>query len=191
MIVGMIMFLIINFKSLPVVKAGKVTKLCPKTKHILGYMPDTIKVNGTKIDVSHDEKMLVSGNSMKFFNIYDGQRIYVRRLSDSEKFNITRYPVLVFHIVNNPNKDDADYKLRKFVGYVDSIQWTDIFSKFKDKIKISEKDFIRQCQSKYQRLPDAERSNLILSETYDEDNNRICYSLHPVNSVYGKVEYAL
>ena len=191
MIAGMIAFLILNFRTLPVVKAGKVTKLCPKNVRVLGYMPRTIKVNGTKIDVSRDEKMLVRGNSMKDFNICDGQRIYVRILSVEEKKTITRYPVLVFNIVDNPNKDDAEYKLRKFVGYVTSNRWSEIYDKFNDRIKISEQAFTRQCASKYSRLSSSEQCDLVLSETFNEDKHEVCYSLHPISTVYGKVEYAL
>lgn len=32
MMVGMVLFLLLNFNTLPVVKAGKVTKFCNKTR---------------------------------------------------------------------------------------------------------------------------------------------------------------
>lgn len=191
MMVGMAVFLLLNFYTLPVVKAGKVTKFCSKTKRVFGYMPNSIKVNGVKVDLSKDEKMLVNGNSMKDYNLFDGQRIYVKRLSDDEKRNIATYPVLVFNIVNNPKANDAEYKLRKFVGYVDSDDWQKIFDRFRGRIKISETDFVNQCTDKYAKTPLTDRGHLVLSETFDEDKASVSYSLHPVASVFGKVEYAL
>lgn len=153
-------------------------------------MPNKIKVNGAKIDLSKDEKMLVNDNSMKYYNLFDGQRIYVKRFSDNEKSNITTYPVLVFNI-DNPKSNDTEYKLRKFVGYVDSDNWQDIFNHFRERIKISETDFVTQCAAKYAKTPSTDRAHLVLSETFDEDKASIAYSLHPVTSVFGKVEYAL
>ncbi len=191
MMVGMALFLLLNFNTLPVVKAGKVTKFCSKTKHVFGDMPNSIKVNGVKIDLSKDEKMLVNGNSMKDYNLFDGQRIYVKRLSDDEKREIATYPVLVFNIVDNPKANDAEYKLRKFVGYVDSDNWRNIFDRFRERIKISETDFVNQCTLKYAKIPLKDRGHLVLSETFDEDKASVLYSLHPVTSVFGKVEYAL
>lgn len=190
MMVGMVSFLLFNFNTLPVVKAGKVTKFCSKTKHVFGYMPNQIKVNGVKKDLSKDEKMLVNGNSMKYYNLFDGQKIYVKRLSDDEKRQIMTYPVLVFNIVNNPKSNDAEYKLRKFVGYVDSDNWQDIFNRFKERIKIPQADFVTQCAAKHATTPLTD-DRLILSETFDEDKQSVSYSLHPVNSIFGKVEYAL
>lgn len=194
MMVGMLVLLSINFKSLPVVKAGKVTKIFAKDKYVFGYMPDSVKNGGTKVDLSQDEKMLVSGNSMKEYKIFDGQRIYVKKMSERERERITTYPILVFNIVDNPNEHDAQYKLRKFVGYVkagDFKDWENIFNRFKNRIKISQADFVKQCSAKYQKVSQADRQNMALSETFDEDKNLIAYSLHPVNTIYGKVEYAL
>lgn len=191
MMVGMIIFLIINFKTLPVVKAGKVNKLCSTNRHVFGAMPDTVRINGATVDLSKDKKMLVCGNSMKDYRIVDGQRIYVKEYAEAEKGNITKFPVLVFRIVDTPNKDDAQYKLRKFVGYVTSNDWGRIYQQFEKRIRISESAFVEQCSIKYGKIPAKERTSLILSETYDEDKNIILYSLHPTNTVYGKVEYAL
>ena len=68
-IVGMLVFLIMNFKSLPVVKAGKVTKPCKENKHVFGCMPSYIFINGVKRDVSKDMQMIVCGNSMQNYNM--------------------------------------------------------------------------------------------------------------------------
>lgn len=189
-IVGMLVFLFLNIKSLPVVKAGKVTKPCKEIKRIFGYMPSMISINGIKRDVSKDMQMIVCGNSMQKYNIYDGQRIYVKTMGDEEKNEITRYPVLVFHIVNG-ELGDAKYKLRKFVGYVDNDNLQDLFASKQERIKVSEDVFVSQCKEKLRKLRQKNSGRLVLSETFDEDKNAIFYSLHPVNTILGKVEYAM
>ena len=189
-IVGMLVFLFLNIKSLPVVKAGKVTKPCKEIKRIFGYMPSMICINGIKRDVSKDLQMIVCGNSMQNYNIYDGQRIYVKAMEDEEKNQITRYPVLVFHIVNG-ELGDAKYKLRKFVGYVDNENLKDLFVSKQDRIKVSEDIFVSQCEEKLRKLRLKESVRLVLSETYDEDQKAILYSLHPVTTIFGKVEFAM
>lgn len=191
MMLGMIIFLIINFKTLPVAKAGKVTKIYSINKHVFGSMPDYVRINGCVVNLSKDKKMFVCGNSMKDYHIHDGQRIYVKEYTEVDKSTITKYPVLVFHIVNTPNKNDAQYKLRKFVGYVKSQEWKEIYRQFANRIRIPEDTFIEQCTIKYNKIPVEERTSLVLSETYDEDKHMILYSLHPISTIYGKVEYAL
>ena len=190
MVVGMLVFLFLNIKSLPVVKAGKVTKPCRESKVVFGYMPSNICINGVRKDVSEDCQMLVCGNSMKNYNIFDGQRIYVKRISDAAKCNISRFPVLVFHITNGV-AGDAKYKLRKFVCYVEGDNFREVYETFKDRIKVSKAKFLEQCSSKYGKLRNEYDGQLILSETYDEDKNVVLYSLHPVDSVFGRVEYAM
>lgn len=189
--IGMLVFLFLNIQSLPVVKAGKVTKLCADRKMVFGQMPSHIKINGVSKDVSKDVKMLVDGNSMRLYNLVDGQRIYVKTLNDEEKKHIVRFPVLVLNIVNNPIVDDAKYKLRKCVGYVNGNDWEQLYDQYRDRMKISIEDFIKQCASKYEKTREEDRTNLILSETFDEDRDRVTYSLHPVDSIYGKVEFAI
>lgn len=189
-IVGMLVFLFLNIKSLPVVKAGKVTKPCKEIKRIFGYMPSHILINGVKKDVSKDMQMVVCGNSMQNYNIYDGQRIYVKTMGDEEKNGIARYPVLVFHIVNGEH-GDAKYKLRKFVGYVDNDNLHELFASKQDRIKVSEDVFLSQCEEKLRKLRQKESDRFVLSETFDEDQKAILYSLHPVTTIFGKVEYAM
>lgn len=192
LMVGMAFMLVLNYHSLPVVKAGKVTKWSGKTKRVLGYMPSsTLVVDGRKVDVSGDKRMLVCGNSMKEYQIFDGQRIYVKPLSDEEKRKIVRFPVLVLNIVDHPDKSDADYKLRKFVGYAESNNWNEVYERFLQRIKIPKAEFVAQCAAKYAKLPQREEGQLVVSETYDEDKNMVLYSLHPVSAVFGRVEYVL
>ena len=192
LMIGMAFLLLLNYHSFPVVKAGKVDKWSGKTRRMLGYLPaKKLVVNGRRVDVSKDKKMVVCGNSMKDYHIFDGQRIYVKPLSDAEKREIVRFPVLVLNIVDHPDKSDADYKLRKFVGYAASNDWGKVYEQLRERIKIPQADFETQCVKKYAKLPQAGKERLVVSETYDEASRAVQYSLHPVSAVYGKVEYVL
>lgn len=189
--IGMLIFVLMNIHALQVAKAGKVTKPCRATKRIFGYMPSFIKINGVKIDVSEDTQMLVCGNSMKEYRIFDGQRIYVKPLSENEKYNIQKFPVLALEIVDNPIENDAKFKLRKFVGYAPNEDWGCFYEAYRHKMKISKADFVQQCSKKYEKMQNRDKLPLAVSETYDEDRGGILYSLHPISVIYGKVEYAL
>lgn len=192
MMMGSIVYLLLsNVKRLPVVKAGKVTKFCNRTQFVFGRIPTSIVINGRKIDVHDKEILLVQGNSMKDYQIHDGQKVFISKMDDLSKKHITTFPVLVFRIVNKENEDDADFKLRKFVSYVHDDQWSRLYHSLQDRMKIDESVFIRQCDAKYAKLSDSDKVSLVLSETFDEDRNIVAYSLHPVSSIYGKVEYAI
>lgn len=190
MIFGMLALLFMNMQTLPVVKAGKVTTLCREKCAVFGDIPSSITVNGVKMDVSKDLKMLVNGNSMKNYHIFDGQRIYVKTMTDDEKGHIKHFPVLVFHIVDGI-KGDAKYKLRKFVGYVTDNNFKELYATYQGRIKVTMETFIGQCTPKYSKLREKYSEKLVLSETYDEDRNIVLYSLHPVSTILGKVEYAM
>lgn len=189
--IGMIAFVLCNMRKLPVVKAGKADELHPKLKSTFGKLPSIVKVNGVRVDLKDDVEMLVCGNSMKDYNIHDGQRIYVKLYKDeSEKINIKTHPVLVFKITQKAVEDDADFKLRKFVGYLDrQPDWNQVYEQYKNRIHIDKDTFVAQCVEKYNKTTD--RKNLVLSETYSEKEKMILYSMHAAKTIYGKVEYAL
>lgn len=190
MMAGMIVFLIINMSKVPVVKAGKVTKVCARNRMILGTSLKHGIVNGVEVDLRNDERMIVCGNSMQMYGISDGQQIYVKKISDDDKLRINTFPVVVFHIINGkPN--DSEFKLRKFVGYVYNEDCDNIYDTYKNRIHISKERFIDQCSSKLKKYEGANSDSLVLSETFDEDKKEIVYSLHPASSIYGKVEYAI
>lgn len=190
MILGMLGLLFSSIRHLPSVKAGKVTKLCKEKTWVLGTIPSVVSINGVKFDVSKDLKMFVFGNSMKNYNIFNGQCIYVKEMSEEEKSEIKRFPVLVFHIVDGI-KGDAKYKLRKFVGYVANDNFKELYQAHQDRIKVPVETFIEQCTPKYNKLREKYSEKFVLSETYDEDKDEVLYSLHPVSTIFGKVEYAM
>lgn len=192
---GLIMiYMIVNVFSmktvLPVAKAGKVTDPYSKEEALRNRTPKTIRVDGKSVDVSDYEVLYVHGNSMKKYNIKDKNRIFVNILKNCD--HIDGHPVLVFQIVN-PKPNDAEYKLRKFVCLIDSIEdadWSAIYNANRDRISISENEFVEQCQRKAERDKDLLTGKVVLSETFDESAQKDCYSLHALTTAYATVEYA-
>lgn len=179
-------------RFLPVAKAGKVSKFYWKYKLLLRKNPKVIECDGEKVDVSSYKGLYVYGNSMKDYAIHNGQEVFVSEYTtEQQKMSIQDYPVLVFHIYNM--KCQSPYKLRKFVGYVENpaaMNWRKFYNQFKGRIKISESQFISECQKKQGKLKESEEQ-YILSETYDEDTCCYRYSMHPVSSLYARVVYAV
>lgn len=177
----------------PVAKAGKVSKFYWKYKLLLRHNPKVIECDGERVDVSSYKGLYVYGNSMKDYDIHNGQEVFVAEYTtEQQKISIHDYPVLVFHIYNM--KCQSPYKLRKFVGYVENpanMDWHEFYNQFKDRIKISETKFVSECQEKQGKLKQQRKEKYILSETYDEGTCAYRYSMHPVSSLYAKVMYAL
>lgn len=80
--------------------------------------------------------------------------------------------------------------MRKFVGYTYGESLDSLYDKYIARIKVPKNEFISQCEKKYARICTL-TSDAILSETYDEMNDKVLYSLHPVDLLYRKVEYAM
>lgn len=189
MIYMMVSFILIK-TSLPVVKAGKVSDPYHKFEKVRGCVPKYINVGGKKVDVSKHDVFSVHGNSMIKYKIKDKQLVFVKKLDRIDKLN--GHPVLVFRIANH-KPDDAEFKLRKFVNILNSINdvdWGDVYESNKERIKISKEDFAAQCDCKAKNK-DALKGQIILSETFDESTQRVFYSLHPISDAYAMVEYAV
>lgn len=176
----------------PVAKAGKVSKFYWRYKLLLGKGPKIVDFNGEKIDVSSYKELYVYGNSMKDYHICNGQKVLVSEYrTERQKESIEDFPVLVFHIYDM--KFQSSYKLRKFVGYIDSPEETDwgkLYIKYKNRIKVDESQFTSELQKKTMNT-DVKQDRYILSETYDEDSCLYHYSIHPVRSLFAKVMYAI
>lgn len=195
-IFGAIMiFMVIIFFSvktvLPVVKAGKVTDPYHKEEKVKGGLPKVINVGGKRVDVSEHMAFYVHGNSMKKYKIKDKQCVFAKPLGKVE--SISNHPVLVFKIVNH-KPDDAEYKLRKFVSLLDSIDgvdWSEVYEDNKERISVTKEAFVEQCSGKAERDQDFLKGKIVLSETFDEAAQKDCYSLHPLTTAFAAVEYAV
>lgn len=181
---------ILDLRFVLVAKAGKVDKFFWKYKLSSCKIPKEIKCGNDTIAVSKLSHLYVHGNSMKDYNIFNGQYVFVEPYNTMEaKQSIQTYPVLVFDITEQ--KIQSKYKLRKFVSYINlnNVDWTNVYAESRSRIKISQEIFIQECVEKVNKL-DNVNLDYILSETFDEEKGRCSYSLHPVETLYAKVKYA-
>ena len=184
-----IFMLVENIRVIEVARAGRVDKF-------------TCRYNVSRIEKNEKVKDLksfvVRGESMRDFEIHNGNIVYVKTFRTiEEKSAITTHPVLMFTI-DGIGERQSRYKLRKFVDYVTNPQntdWGKFYDSHKDRLsKISKSEFMAMCQTKVEKLklcngsfPVDTNTLYILSETHED---KYLYSLHPIDSLYGKVCYA-
>lgn len=195
---SIIIFLIVDILTskalaipVPVVKAGKVSDFYNNIEILNRNLPQFINVNGKKVNVSGHTVLYVHGESMWKYKIHDKQLVFIKPTGCLDV--ITQHPVLVFWIVN-PKPDDAEYKLRKFICQIDSLEgvnWSDIYEQNKGRISITKEEFIKQCEGKAQKDKKFLVGKIVLSETFDVAQQKDTYSLHPLSTVFGTVEYAV
>lgn len=176
--------------AVPVVKAGKVSDFYPSVEKVGRHIPQYINVDGKKVGVLDYTVLCVHGESMKKYNIHDKQLVFVKRINNPVV--IEHHPVLVLRVCN-PEPNDAEFKLRKLVSQIDSIEhadWSDIYDKNKDRISVDKSVFVKQCEKKALKDKEHLEGRVILSETFDVVAGQDSYSLHPLPSVFGTVEYA-
>lgn len=181
---------IVGLRLVLVAKAGKVDKFFWKYKLSSCKIPKEIKCGNDTIVVSGLDYLYVYGNSMKDYNIFNGQYVFVDPYQTmDEKQSIQTHPVLVFDITEQ--KIQSKYKLRKFVCYINlnNVDWNAVYTNCSSRIRVSQEDFIQECIKKGSNLKNKE-TKYILSETFDEEKERYSYSLHPVECLYAKVKYA-
>lgn len=191
-VIGIAAMLIIEFPICRRVKAGTANKFV-FGKAIVRRLDRELK-SGIGIVKVHDYKqMVVAGNSMKDYDIHDGDIVLVKTYDDQSKKEIHTHPVIAIKLSGQRNPLDSDMKLRKFVGYATDQKWGALYDRYSDRVKqgVSRDDFIASCSKSYDKKPFAIEQNnpAVISETYDVDSHRYHYSVHPVNLLYGKVMY--
>ena len=193
-VISQIIVLLVSVRSVDTVKAGNVLKHSPATKLRIGSKPRKLLVGQDYVDVSALEQLVVCGNSMKDYQIHNGQCVFVSTFNYQDKFQIENHPVVVLAI-SNAGKFESKYKLRKMIAYAEGFDtdWHILFNNNRTRIKIDEATFVAKCAEKASKLRAAGVSDgkLILSETYDEDLGICRYSLHPAETLYGIVKYAV
>ncbi|MCR4808629.1 MAG: hypothetical protein K5896_02070 [Prevotella sp.] len=176
-----------------VVKAGDADDFCFGFQITMKSCPEHyIKIEDRDQSENVDSLccMYVNGNSMKDYDIYDGQQVLVLPYRDEERNSISHFPVIVLNIQNGMWLD-SKYKLRKFVGYVDiaALDAKALYATYKNRIRISEERFTERIERKLSKLGETE-GRYILSETFKEKIQGYDYSLHPIDTLYAKVVYA-
>lgn len=185
-----IFMLVSDIRPFEVVRAGKVNK--NTARYRLGRRKRCDNTAGLK-------PYAVSGESMRDYDIHDGDTVYVQTFNDGEKNGIETYPVLMFSI-DGMGCLKSRWKLRKFVTYIDDPQhcdWEKVYEYHEERFrgKITKAAFCDMCREKAAKLAAAQDhpaatdapAKYVLSETREE---KYLYSLHPADSIHGKVCYA-
>lgn len=173
--------------------AGDVSKRAFRRQWTSKPVHKQLIINDDKIDLSEFVSLIVHGNSMRQYRIKDGQRVYVYEFkTEADRKGISTRPVVVFKI-KHTLPWFSQYKLRKFVSYledVDTLDWNNVFEDNKDKIQIPKVQFVKEIQTKLKKV-DNKKGLFVLSETYDEHTEGCRYSLHHASNLYGAVKYAI
>lgn len=180
----------------PTVKAGKMKDF--EWKYFFGAprVPEKIVYAG-KLYKSKDYNIkVIRGESMQLYGLHDKYIAFIHMFTSEEKFNISGYPILELDIFYTrfPRlhaRFDSDTKLRKFIAYVSKEEndWESIYKKYSDRIHLDRaEDFKKDFEQGKKRLQNCDEM-LILSETFDTKTKRNHYSLHPISTLRGQVEF--
>lgn len=190
-VIGMLIMLFIEFPIRRRVKAGTADKYvfgCAVTRRL-----SKVTVDDRQVDAADYKQMVAAGDSMKDYNIHNGDSILVSPYDDQGKLHIDRFPVLAIKLRGPMKPLDSDMKLRKFVGYVVNQDWGAAYDRFQNRVKsvVSRDDFMASCAKSYgkHKFSLSEATPAVLSETYDVDSQCYHYSVHPAENVYGKVVF--
>lgn len=195
-ITAIVVMLALSVKRIPTVKAGKVDKFCLRYELSGRKQSDKIVCDDRLINVEGMDVLSVCGNSMSDYGIRNGNIVYVNTIkNEEEKMHISTHPVLVLDILKG-SKIQSQYKLRKFVSYVDDVShvdWGLVYDKVnKDfRMKISREDFISTLTNKVKKLDSDLMARYVLSETLNEQSLLHEYSLHTASSIHGTVKYVI
>lgn len=188
-VTGMLTMLFIEFPFRRRAKAGTADKYV--FGHTIARRLSKVTVGDRCVDASGYEQMVAAGDSMRDYNIHNGDSILVSPYDGHGRLHISRYPVLAIKLRGPMKPFDSDIKLRKFVGYVVNQDWGKAYDCYHDRIKpaVSRDDFMASCAKSYgkHQFTLSETNPAVLSETYDVDSHCYHYSVHPAESVYGKV----
>ena len=201
MLIAMIYVMKDDWQLVKVVRAGDAQKNVPVVKVVDCVKKDCIEVEQVKVNIQNLKALFVRGNSMRDYQITDGQTVYVERFtSEAQKQAINTFPVLVLKLQKKNiflRLFVSQLKLRKFICYINDIEgenWEAVFDAEHDRIRLDRVEFVNVINHKIVEMK--ERGEYVagchydLSETYDEDASRYSYSLHEVSKIYGKVKYA-
>lgn len=188
-VTGMLAMLFIEFPIRRRVKAGTADKYvfgCAVARRL-----SRITVCDRQVDAADYEQMVAAGDSMQDYNIHNGDSILVSPYDEQGKLHIDRFPVLVIKLRDPMKPFDSNMKLRKFVGYVGNLDWGAAYDRFRNRVKpaVSRDAFMASCAKSYgkHQFTLSETNPAVLSETYDVDSHCYHYSVHPAESIYGKV----
>lgn len=185
-------------KNYPIVRAGDISKDCALRTYASDFQNKTFVFNGESIDPSDYIIFIVRGESMSNYNIHDGDAVFVKRLSVSERYSLKDNPVIVLEIDHTVRctgcySSADEYKLRKFIGYIGCNDTIDNIVAEYPYLSISTEtinDKLTKCKDEYNISDENRQANILftLSETKYEDGT-IGYSIHPIINLFGTVKF--
>ena len=182
--VGLFLLLVLSSTN-PYIKGGSASTKCKRWG--VFNASETLMHGDNIIDTSGLKRFIVNGNSMSRYGIKDKMAVYIEKYHE-----ITDYPIIAFSIKSG--YFDAQYKLRKFVQYIDdtlNVDWSDIYENNKDYMRIPKEAFITEMKNRVdvlKRNGDVD-GRFILSYTHKEKENQDHYSLHNEKNAIGIVKY--
>lgn len=172
--------------------AGDVDKFCFAFQMSSNKHHEYLIVNNDRVDVSKDMSLIVCGESMQKYNIHNGQRVYIRCYKGEDYKNIKGTPILLIKYKHHKNwlykLFASEYKLRKFIGYVDD--FSKVENLYNENMGISKEQFLKDVQKSKDKLNERE-VKVMLSETFDVELCRNRYSVHHADNAVGMVRYAV
>lgn len=180
----------------PTVKAGKMKDF--EWKYFWGAprVPEKIVFAGKPYKSNDYDIKVIRGESMQLYGLHDKYIAFIHAFTTEEKSNISGYPIVeldIFytHFPKFHARFDSDTKLRKFIAYIKKGEndWENVYEQYSERIHLDRKeDFKTDFEKGIKRLRNCEEM-LILSETYDTKTKRNHYSLHPISTLRGQVEF--
>ena len=196
-VIAIILLLVLQIaSSVPTVKAGKMKDF--EWKYYFGAprIPSKIMCDGTTYSSADYDIKIVRGESMKEYGLHDKYIAFIHPFTEEERSHIDGFPTVELDIFYTRFPKihaafDSKTKLRRFVAYIsaDENDWEKVYKMYAGHIRLNhseefKKDFIEGKE----RLAKC-KEMLILSETYDKYKRRNHYSLHPISSLRGRVDF--
>lgn len=189
-----ILMVILSIEPIPTVKAGKVDKFSFRYDFMCSKKSGKVICEDRAYSTDGLTMLSVKGDSMSDYGIYANRFVYVEPMTDDKtKNSITTHPAVVFNIVDG-SKIQSQYELGKFVCYVDNIantDWGAVYDKVGENftIRLSKKDFMEMMKMKTEKNTDDKSLRFVISEAINEQSSQYDYSLHAVDTIFGKVRY--
>jgi hypothetical protein len=147
-----------------------------------------------KINPANYQKYIVAGNSMVIAGIREDDLVLVDEITDYKNIKADNVIALKYEIDN----DKSALKLRKKIACIDYQENFDEW--FNNLIKHytiqADKEYIKEkydkCIKKYHYLiNDTRNITFLFSSTFHIEENRIDYSFHPAEFLFGVVKYVI
>lgn len=203
-----------NLSLYPLAWAGQPKRTAQEVKSISVERNTFYDKNGNRVNPNDYLHFVVSGNSMQFCGINDKDLLFVAK--GFRIVNLTDFPYIL--VLKNINSTDnsVEYKIRRawgistygddrFEADVRAIMGSEIFEEIKqlkgkdgvpayrgDESVIN--DFLKNRLPAYERKyidcdnPNEWNRTVIISTTFDTDDNFIHFSIHPIANIVGIVK---